>query len=100
MTILKLSLQTLNTVISPHLTWHSDLCWEAYIAMLSMMFARVKIMAWHFGSSTCCTVRTDEKRGNVAKCFGHGEKWLVQMSPWLVYLLGYQAVLAHLTKHE
>lgn len=55
-------------------------------------------MAWHFGSSTCYTVRSDEKRGIVTKCFGHGEKWLVQMSPWLVYLLGYQAVLAHLTK--
>lgn len=111
MALLKVSLQTLKTVISCDLTWHAGVGWEAYFVMFSFMFVSVKIITWHLQAASAAqwvlwwkNVGMWSYSSILGKCFGHIEKWLgpnVTMGSLLkLCLLGYQTNLTNVPKHD
>lgn len=74
MALLKVSLQTLKTVISCDLTWHAGVGWEAYFVMFSLNVCECENNNLTFASSICCTVSAVmEKCGNVVLLIHFGK---------------------------
>lgn len=52
MALVKVSLQTLKTVISRDLTWHAGVGWQASSVMFSVTLVSVKIITRHLRAAS------------------------------------------------